>query len=100
MGLFTGLCTGYAQAKRLRSEANDLRKLVAEQLAEYVGLVNRLNDRVEQLESEHRKLRGRFYAARGELAPAEAAPRSREESKAEAFRRIGYVPGKPAPHGN
>jgi predicted nuclease with TOPRIM domain len=53
-----------------------------------------LEERLDQLESEHRKLRGRFYQARGELAE----PHARSESKAAVLARIGYVPGKPAPH--
>jgi hypothetical protein len=52
-------------------------------------------DKLDELHSEHRKLRGRFYQARGEL---ESVATTRTETKAQALARIGYVPGRPAPH--
>lgn len=59
--------------------------------------IQKVSDRLDELQSEHRKLRGRFYQARGELESNEKTL-SREEMKAQAFAKIGYVPGKPAVH--
>lgn len=56
--------------------------------------ISKVEERLDELQSEHRKLRGRFYAARGEVSD----PGPRQESKAEALARIGFVPGRPAPH--
>jgi predicted nucleic acid-binding Zn-ribbon protein len=61
-----------------------------EELRKYA---EKLKDALEELHSEHRKLRGRFYAARGEIeTPAQP------QSKAEILRSIGYVPGRAPPH--
>jgi len=61
-------------------------------LEEWQSHVEKLQNRLDELTSEHRKLRGRFYASRGEVERVEP------ETKADVLRRIGYIPGKPAPH--
>lgn len=67
-------------------------------LADRIDLLERALARavgdLEDLTAQHRKLRGRFYAERG--APADEQPQ--KESKAQILARIGYVPGRPAPH--
>jgi len=85
-GLLTGSAKGESKHVRLLKEAN-------EELRHEIG---KLADRLEELHSEHRKLRGRFYAARGELSPEE--PQSREARKALALRQLGFVPGRAPPH--
>ena len=62
---------------------------------ELKGEVDRLSDKLDELASEHRKLRGRFYAARGEV---EKPQETREQMKLATLHRLGYVPGQPAPH--
>ena len=51
-------------------------------------------DAVTDLEGQHRRLRGRFYAERG-VSEADAPAK---ETKAQVLARIGYIPGRPAPH--
>jgi len=86
MGLFT--------RKAVDSEARKHLALVNEALEDHRRALAKLQDALDELHSEHRKLRGRFYAARGEVE----TPQPAKESKADILRRIGYVPGQPAPH--
>lgn len=74
------------------SEARKHINLMADALEQQRKELGKALDELEELRSEHRKLRGRFYAARGELEPPKV------ESKADVLRRIGYIPGKAPPH--
>jgi len=87
MGLFTRKTVDFECRKALDEATKVINGLVDES--------RRLRDHLDELHSEHRKLRGRFYASRGEM---EVAPRA-AESKADILRRIGYVPGQPVKHG-
>lgn len=53
--------------------------------------------RLDELESAHRKLRGRFYQARG-VGELVSEPATREERRAQAFKQIGFTPGRPVNH--
>lgn len=90
--------TGNAQdihrhLKAHRDAIQELRDAVSELRTSTKGAFERL----DELESAHRKLRGRFYQARGagELA---AEPATREERRAQALRAVGYMPGRPVNH--
>lgn len=69
------------QVKRAFREHNDRWN---GELLELTRLVAKISDRLDELYSEHRKLRGRFYSARGELAPDTPKP----ETKAEILARV------------
>jgi predicted nuclease with TOPRIM domain len=88
MGFLNRLFTG-------KEDQNDAVRRMQKALTAIEGEVQRLADKHDELASEHRKLRGRFYAARGEV---EAAPQTREAMKVATLSRLGYVPGQPAPH--
>lgn len=96
MGILTRIFTGSTQRSEVsRKEFSDLWyycKELSDAHAETRKALDKALDTIDELRSEHRKLRGRFYAARGEV---EAAP---AETKADVLRRIGYIPGRPAPH--
>jgi hypothetical protein len=78
--------------------------LIADLYKRVKQLDNALADATGEIDkwaSEHRKLRGRFYAARGELDPSTNQPKepaTREERRREAMQRFGFVPGKAPPH--
>jgi len=95
MGFLNRLFTGKTgDLKHVRLLAEGFKELQGE-LAGLRAQLERLADAHEELKSEHRKLRGRFYAARGEV---EARPETREQMKLSTLSRIGYIPGQPAPH--
>lgn len=59
--------------------------------------VAELQEAVASLEDKHVRLRGAFYAARGQLNSTEtAAPQAL--TKAELLRRAGFTPGRPMIH--
>jgi predicted nucleic acid-binding Zn-ribbon protein len=98
-GLFTGTRGLWKELRVLHdwhdSQEKDIQKAIAAANSE----IETLKDLLTELKSEHRKLRGRFYAARGELEPEGSAPnQSREQMKREAYAKIGYIPGRPPPH--
>jgi len=94
--IFTWLSTGNRLLpKAVGKELDQLWAAVGslrDDRADLVKLVDKLQADLEQLQSEHRKLRGRFYKARGEFEEPQ------NETKAQVLARIGYVPGRPAPH--
>jgi len=88
--MFNGLFTRYPQA-------------IHNQIAELKRDLASAFDRIDELTSEHRKLRGRFYAARGEITQPAAPqapnnvsslPESREARKMAALQAAGFVPGR------
>lgn len=72
----------------------------------------RLKPRVEQLELEldelkhdlnrvttqHHKLAGAYYRRFGTGDPPTQRPDAAPLSKADLLRKVGYIPGRPAPH--
>jgi len=88
MGILHRLFTGR------ESKDEGLRRL-QKALSSAEDQIQRLSDKLDELASEHRKLRGRFYAARGEV---EASPQTREQMKLATMQKLGYVPGRAAPH--
>lgn len=98
-GLLNRMLTGYSQGLHRQIRAlRDALEGANDELQQLRKAQTGICERLDELESAHRKLRGRFYAARGvgELA---SEPASREERRAQAFRQVGFTPGRPVNHG-
>jgi len=96
MGLFNRLFTGSSTAAR-DPEARERVLELADLLRALTKRCDALEDRISEVHSAHRKLHGRFYATRGELANEPDSPG--RETKAAILNRLGYRPGQAAPHG-
>jgi hypothetical protein len=86
--MFTGLFTGTRRANRAYQAACEAH----EALQKMQLTVAVLEDRLATLEGQHKKLRGRFYAAGPD--PESSPESSREARKADAFKKAGWSAGK------
>jgi len=92
--MLKGLLTGLSTARAALRDAQQVRTETRAELQTLAKAMTDLVERLEALESAHRKLRGKIYGDGLHRAPAEL--HTREERRADAFRRVGFVPGKPA----
>jgi len=91
--MLKGLLTGLSTARKALKDAEVVRTETRAELRTLAQAMLDLVERLEALESAHRKLRGKIYG--DGLHKIDAPPQTREERRADAFRKFGFVPGQP-----
>jgi hypothetical protein len=82
----------YNEAPRLKQGTMRWFQVAAADFEALMLRVKGLEDDLALLRAQHERLRGRFYATKGQDSPP------RELTKAEILRAAGYVPGRNFSH--
>jgi len=91
--MLRGLLTGLSTARKALKDAETCRTETRAELQTLAKAMTDLVERLEALESAHRKLRGKIYGDGLHRSTPEL--QTREQRRADAFQRFGFVPGRP-----